>query len=938
MTFSKTLVTLCLLIGFSNPVAGQTENPDRSPGQPTLEWQELSPIPNSVGLAGPVVGVYKNTLIVGGGANFPEGVPWHPGTDGRKSVKIYHDKIYLKRGDEDWVTSSVRLPQPLAYGSSVSIAPSGDQTNGILVFGGQCETHSTTSGETETTFEYLDDVFCLTLDQDHQVVVSNEFNGRPLPELPFATTSLVAGQVGNSIYVLTGETEAGSRSELWRLDLSADELGFGRVAEFPGQDRGFAVGVVQNDGREDCLFVFSGRSKNLGKFELFTDFWKYVPSEDRWFDLGEIKLDQAEDGLCLMAGFGIAYGANHVLLGGGDQEVFKKLNVELLAEIERERETGNEDEAQQLEAERTELLDSHPGFDRDVLAFNAVTNKFYVIGQFAEAERLSTAPGEETELTTGSHVTTTAVMFDGQVVIPSGEIAPGVRSDRVWSFQVAPIEQGLGVLNWSVMGAYLLLLVGIGFYFSRGTQTSDDYFLGGGRVPWWAAGLSVFATMLSAITYIAIPARAYGTDWAYFLVAMGIPLVCIFVMYFYLPHFRKLNLTSAYEYLEARFHWTLRIFGALTFVAFQFGRMGIVVLIPALALSAVTGLNVYACIVTMGFLATVYTVLGGVEAVIWTDVLQTFVLFGGAIAAILIVAGAVEGGLGEIFSQAAASGKLTFVRDWNNHDLSWTKDGILVLLIGAVFSNLLPYSSDQAVVQRYMTVKDEPAARRAIWVNALMCIPASFLFYTVGASLYVFFSQQPETLAPLAKSDQIFPWFFFFQLPAGLAGLVFAGVLAAAMSSLDSSMHSIATVVSTDFYKRFRADVDDKDLLKFAKRLTIILGVIGTAAACAMASVDIKYLLDLFLDIVGVALGPLGGLFALGIFVKRCNTFHAWIAVLVSTALLVLVNGMLPSAGFGTRLVHPLVNGGVAMGACVVTGWILSVLIPLKSKSVVASE
>lgn len=926
MQFDLRLILLALLFWPAGELTGQDS---LKPGQPTLDWQELDAIPNETGLAGPVVGVHRGTLIVGGGANFPNGVPWHQGDDGTASLKTYHDVIYLKpSADQPWQTSDVLLPQKMAYAASISTP------EGILVLGGQRERHEAVEdGSVTTSMVYLDTIHRVSWD-GNDVQVDGQYSGKPLPPLPNPTTSLVAGLIGSQLYVLAGETEQGAKSSFWVMDLAADELRFIEAPSFPGSDRGFAISAVQSDGRESCLYVFSGRSKNSGTFELFTDAWKYVPSESNWVSLGEIQIGESSQGRCLMAGFGAPYGANHILLGGGDQETFRKLNIEMVADIQAARDRGDESSAQQMEESRLELLDNHPGFDRDVFAFNAVTNAYYKIGEFPERSRTSTSPGQPAELATGSHVTTTAVIWNGKLVVPSGEIAPGVRSPSVWAMRVAPVERGLGLTNWIVMGTYLALLVGIGLYFSKGNRSSDDYFLAGGRVPWWAAGLSVFATMLSAITYISIPARAYGTDWSYFLVAMGIPLACVLVVFFYLPHFRKLKLTSAYQYLEARFHWSLRIFGALTFVGFQFGRMGIVVLIPALALSAVTGLNVYFCIVTMGVLATAYTVMGGVEAVIWTDVLQTVVLFGGAIAAIVIVACSIDGGFAAIWSYADEHNKLALVRNWHQHDLSWTKDGILVLLIGALFSNLLPYSSDQAVVQRYMTVKDDRAARKAIWTNAVMCIPASFLFYMVGASLFVFFSQQPESLAPIAKSDQVFPWFFFFQMPAGLAGLVFAGVLAAAMSSLDSSMHSIATVLSKDFYQRFNPEVEDQKLLKFAKSMTVILGVIGTVSACVMASTDIKYLLDLFLDFVGVLLGPLGGLFALGIFVRRCAAFHAWVAVIVSTGLLLLVNGFLPLEGASQRWVHPLVNGGVAMGACVLVGWLLSVLIPMKSRVV----
>ena len=196
-----------------------------------------------------------------------------------------------------------------------------------------------------------------------------------------------------------------------------------------------------------------------------------------------------------------------------------------------------------------------------------------------------------------------------------------------------------GYINYAVLAAYLTLLVVMGFYFARREKTTDDFFLAGRRIPWWAAGLSIFGTQLSAITYLAMPARAYATDWTLLILNIGIFAIAPVVIYLYLPFFRRLNITTAYEYLEKRFHVSIRMFGSLSFILFQLGRMGIVILLPALALSAVTGFNIFICIALIGILSTIYTVLGGIEAVIWTDVLQALVLIGGAFVALAIIIG-----------------------------------------------------------------------------------------------------------------------------------------------------------------------------------------------------------------------------------------------------------------------------------------------------------
>ena len=206
------------------------------------------------------------------------------------------------------------------------------------------------------------------------------------------------------------------------------------------------------------------------------------------------------------------------------------------------------------------------------------------------------------------------------------------------------VSENSAFSNWIVLGCYLAVLVGVGVDFAKREKSTDDFFLAGRRIPFWAAGLSIFGTQLSAITYLAMPARAYATDWSLLPLNIGILAIAPLVVFVYIPLFRRLNITTAYEYLEKRFHVSIRIFGSLSFIAFQLGRMGIVILLPALALAAVTGVNVYLCIALIGVLSTVYTALGGMEAVIWTDVLQAVVLIGGAFAALAITIGALDNG------------------------------------------------------------------------------------------------------------------------------------------------------------------------------------------------------------------------------------------------------------------------------------------------------
>jgi SSS family transporter len=402
---------------------------------------------------------------------------------------------------------------------------------------------------------------------------------------------------------------------------------------------------------------------------------------------------------------------------------------------------------------------------------------------------------------------------------------------------------------------------------------------------------------------------------------MGILAITPLVIFCFLPFYRRLNVTTAYEYLERRFNLVVRLLGSALFIIFQFGRIAIVLLLPSLALSVVTGTNVYACILTMGILATVYTVMGGMEAVIWTDVLQVIVLVGGALISLILVAFSIDGGIAGIFTIALEDGKLNCA-DWN---LDFTTLTIWVIIL-AWANHLIPYTSDQTVIQRYLTTKDERASRRAIWTNAILTVPATLLFFAMGTALYVFYKNHPENLNPsMEKADMIFPWYIMNELPAGLSGLVIAGVFAASMSSLDSSMNSMSTAIVTDFYRRFRKGLTEAHHLRVARALTALFGVVGTVFAILMASTDIKSLWDQCIFIIGLLGGGLGGLFVLGIFTRRANAHGAVVGLLASGVVqyvLKMHSGL-----------HDFMFAMTGMASCVVIGYVASYFFPGDDRS-----
>ncbi len=698
-------------------------------------------------------------------------------------------------------------------------------------------------------------------------------NGRiaktSLPSLPQPLAMMGAAKLGNTIYVAGGQTAPDATEALrafWALDLSARDPQWRQLDPWPGDGRILPV-VASQDG---AVHVISGAALSPdaeGKAER-----RYLADGFAWRPAtGWKRIADAPQPL--VAAPAATIGPVHLLVFGGDDGA----------------------NARRVQ----ELKENHPGFSRRMTVYHTITNTWADAGDYALGL-----------------VTTTAVPWLNRIVIPGGEDRPGHRDGRV--FEMAPTRSigSFGWLDYAVLALYLAPNLLLGFYLSRRSKTTRDFFLGGGRIPWWAAGLSIYGTQLSAITYLAVPAKAYAEDLTYVIAHLCIIFVAPVVIYFYLPFFRRLNVTSAYEYLERRFNLAVRLFGSASFILLQAGRLAIVMLLPALALAAVSGLNVYASIFLMGVFCTIYTMKGGIEAVVWTDVIQSIVLLGGAVVALTVLVLGVDGGVGKILSLGWNDGKL--------HMFTWTGDytttAVWVVLFGNLLSVMIPYTTDQTVIQKYMTTRDEKQSVNAIWMNAWLTIPTSILFFGLGVALYAFYKTHPMRLNPTLQTDAIFAWFIAREMPPGLAGVVVAGIFAAAMSTLSSSMNSIATAVVTDFYARLRPAAADATRLALARRVTVVMGLLGTGAALLMATVEIKSLWDLFLQILGLFGGALAGVFALGIFTRRAHGAGALVGIVVSAAVLFAVQRH-------TR-VHFFLYGAIGICTCIATGYLASLLLP----------
>lgn len=693
-------------------------------------------------------------------------------------------------------------------------------------------------------------------------------------ELPHPTAFHAAGHVAGRIYIATGQQDSDpltARAEFWSWnpDPEVGERAWREEPAWPGVPRIKSAAVIASDGREDCFYLIGGEAASQDEqgnlvLESLREVWRFRPSTRAWERMQDLPVP-------LAAAAAATVGQSHLLVFSGSPGARLELPVE-----------------------------QRPEFPAGVLAYHTITDRWL-----------------EVDAMPRSVVTSSAVRWRGGTVIASGEVRPGVRTPRVQFLQLEPGRGSFGALDLGVLAAYLLLLVAVGFWFSRRERGADDFFLAGKRIPGWAAGLSIYATQLSAITFLAAPAVAYAQNWLLLPPILMILVCAPLVARYYLPFFRRLGSPSAYSYLEARFHRSMRKFGSASFLLFQVARMAIVVYLPALSLAAVTGFSLPACILLMGVLATLYTVLGGMEAVVWTDVVQALVLLGGLGFAIILVLQDL-GGLDRALEPARESGRLQVWRSGT----SLLVPGSLLLLLGGFFLQLPPYTTDQAVIQRYMSTRDEASARRGLWLNGLLSVPFGLLFFVLGACLYSWFSAHPAALEVGMKNDAVFPLFIAERMPAGIAGLLIAGVFAASMSSLDSSMHAISTSVCNDWLPEHHAR--GQIGLKTARWLTLAAGIVGTTSALLLSHLDATSQFLLFQKMLGLLGSGLAGMFFLGIFTRRASARGTAVGVVCSTALILFLNS--------TGAVHDYLYALFGIPTCIVTGYLASLALPGPSR------
>jgi solute:Na+ symporter, SSS family len=496
-------------------------------------------------------------------------------------------------------------------------------------------------------------------------------------------------------------------------------------------------------------------------------------------------------------------------------------------------------------------------------------------------------------------------------------------------------------LDLVVIAIYFIAVAAIGLRFARRQTTTEKYFVAGRSIPHWAMGLSIFATIISSITFVAYPGAAFKGDWNQLVpgfMALGVLLV---VGTFLISFFRHAVRMSAYEYFEKRFGYGARAYSALAFIAGHFSKMGFVLFTITTAICGMTGWDKYHVIMGVGLLTIAYTLIGGLEAVIWTEVLQGIVKLAGVVVVIGVLFAIMPGGAGAAFELASAKNKFSL----GSFDFDLTANGnFWVMLIYGAFWYLQKYAADQTLVQRYLIAKTDRDAMKGVALGAILCVPAWTAFMLVGTLLWAYYQLSGEAFpAQLLDAngkviaDRVFPYFLTTKIPVGLAGVFMAALMSAAMSTMSSDLNCLSAVGVEDYYRKLRPQSTDRQRLFIGKIIVAVSGLLAVAIGAYIARKG-DSALALYYAATAIVSAGLAGMFLLAFLSRRANRQGLWcglIAALIFTAWATLTGGKYRQMDLGWNYTMPDVMIGVIAHVIVLAvGWLASFAFPAPGKEI----
>lgn len=414
--------------------------------------------------------------------------------------------------------------------------------------------------------------------------------------------------------------------------------------------------------------------------------------------------------------------------------------------------------------------------------------------------------------------------------------------------------------------AYLAGIVLFGSSFHRKNKTSSAFTLGNRNMPTWVVSMSIFATFVSSISYLALSGQSYSTDWNPFVFSLSLPLAAFMAVKFFVPLYRNINSPSAYTYLELRFGRWARIYASVMYLLTQLMRTGTILFLLALMLNTSLGWDMTAVIVITGASIMIYSVLGGIQAVLWTDAIQGIILITGAVVCSAILVISMPEGPGQLFSIASENHKFSL----GSLRPDFTRPGFWTVLLYGVFINLQNFGIDQNYIQRYLTARSDSEAARSAVSGALIYIPVSLLFLFIGTALFSFYTARPELLQEGVTGDKVFPYFIFHQLPPGITGILVSSIFAAGMSTVSTSINSSATVIMNDYFgSGTLTEKGEKRSMKILYTSSAIFSLAGILIGVAM--INVQSALDAWWKLASVFSGGMLGLFLLGLFSRNAG-------------------------------------------------------------------
>ena len=483
-------------------------------------------------------------------------------------------------------------------------------------------------------------------------------------------------------------------------------------------------------------------------------------------------------------------------------------------------------------------------------------------------------------------------------------------------------------LDWIVLIAYFVATIGIGCFFYRKTRTTDGFTAGNRSIPGWVCGLSIFATFLSSISYLANVGKTFVSDWNAFVFSLTVPIGTWVAVRWFLPYYRKSQHVSAYAALEDRFGLWARLYASFFYMLTQLARMAVVMYLVALPMQVIFGWDIMAILLFVGISVTLYSFVGGVLAVIWTDAIQAIVLMAGAVIALGVMLVKMPGGAGQIFEVASAHDKFSL----GSFSLEMAEKTFWTLILFGIAENLRNFGIDQSYIQRYIASKSDEEAKRGLWIAGWLYVPMSAVFFFIGTALFAFYSADKvieiETTSPLWESialedlnqvrqvvarqellqqgadsnsvgfaasqaqlaskkgieelgDRVFPYFIATQLPPGITGLLIAAVFAAGMSTISTSLNSSATLFMTDYYRRLiNPGASERKQMGALYLATFLWGAAGTCLALLLVQLT-QSALDMWWTMSGIFSGGMVGLFLLGLISQRARNPQAVTAVIL---------------------------------------------------------